>query len=139
VKSLPVTEVDLRLVEAARETMRRLYRPRKHHVAAALRTKQGRIYTAVHVEAHVGRVAICAEAAALCKAVSEGETEFECIVAVRHPRDHEPNRELQIVSPCGMCRELLSDYAEDLSVIFSENGEPKKAPLSELFPHKYDH
>ncbi len=136
---LPITESDMQLIEEARKTMSRLYRPRKHHIAAALRTTQGRIYTAVHLEAHVGRVAICAESAALCKAVSEGETEFDSIVAVRHPRDQDESSEIQIVSPCGMCRELLSEYADNIKVIFSENGEIRKATMKELFPHRYDH
>ena len=136
---LPITESDMELIETARETMSRLYRPKRHHIAAALRTTQGKIYTAVHLEAHVGRVAICAESAALCKAVSEGETKFDCVVAVRHPRDYDEDREIQIVSPCGMCRELLSEYTEDIKVIFSVNGEIKKASMKELFPHRYDH
>jgi len=136
---LPITQDDKELIDAARGIMSKLYRHGKHHIAAALSTKQGKIYTAVHLEAHVGRVAICAESAVLSKAISEGETEFETIVAVRHPRDHEKNQEIQIVSPCGMCRELLSDYAKNLRIIFSENGDLKKTYITEMFPHKYDH
>ena len=134
---LDLAENDMDLIDAAREIMSRLYRPGKHHIAAALRTKGGRIYTGVHLEAHA--VAVCAEVTVLGKAVSEGETEFDCIVAVRHPRDHEENQEIQIVSPCGTCREILSDYAEDLNVILIEDGEVKKTCITELLPHKYDH
>ncbi len=136
---LPITESDIELIDAARQTMSKLYRTKRHHIAAALRTRQGKIYTAVHLEAHVGRVSICAESAALAKAVSEGETEFDTIVAVRHPRGHEQNQEIHIVSPCGVCRELLTDYAENIKIIFSENGETKKAYIKEFFPHKYNH
>jgi cytidine deaminase len=136
---LPITDEDIELIEAARCLIKRLYKQRKHHIAAALRTAHGEIYTAVHLEAHVGRVAVCAEAAVLCKAVSEGETKLDTIVAVRHPMHNEPDQEIKVVSPCGMCRELLSDYAANLKVIFNENGKPKKAFLHELLPSKYDH
>ncbi|MCJ7568446.1 MAG: hypothetical protein MUO58_12980, partial [Anaerolineales bacterium] len=33
-----------------------------HHIASALRTTSGSIFTSVHVEAYVGRIAVCAEA-----------------------------------------------------------------------------
>lgn len=138
-KSQKITKKDKELIKAAKDLIRRLYKQRKHHISAAIRTSKGRIYSAVHLEAHVGRVAVCAEAAALCKAVSEGETKFDTIVAVRHPRHDESNQELQIVSPCGMCRELLSDYSANIDVIISEKGKLKKIPLKKLLPHKYDH
>ena len=138
-KYLPITNKDKKLIEAAKNLIKKLYKQRKHHIAAALRTGQGKIYCAVHLEAHVGRVAVCAEAAALCKAISEGETKLDTIVAVRHPRHSEPNQEIQVVSPCGMCRELLSDYSENIAVIILENNKLVKAPLKKLLPHKYDH
>ena len=136
---LPITENDIELVQAARQTMKRFFKPGKHHVAAALRTAGGTVYTGIHLEAHVGGVAVCAEAAVLSKAVSEEEKDFDAIVAVRHPRDHEQDRGIKVVSPCGMCRELLTDYAEDLKVILNENGELRKTYVRELLPHKYDH
>lgn len=138
-KSLPITNKDKELIRAAKDLIKKLYKQRKHHIAAALRTAKGRIYCAVHIEAHVGRVAVCAEAAVLCKAISEGETKFDTIVAVRHPRHDETNQEIQVVSPCGMCRELLSDYSANIDVIISEKGKLKKIPLKKLLPHKYDH
>lgn len=138
-KQPKLTKKDKELIQAAKDLIKRLYKQRKHHIAAAIRTSKGRIYSAVHLEAHVGRVAVCAEAAALCKAVSEGETKFETIVAIRHPRHDEKNQDLQIVSPCGMCRELLSDYSETIDVIISEKGNLKKIPLKKLLPYKYDH
>ena len=138
-KSRKITKKDKELIKAAKDLIKRLYKQRKHHISAAIRTSKGKIYCAVHLEAHVGRVAVCAEAAALCKAISEGETKFDTIVAIRHPRNDEANQGLQIVSPCGMCRELLSDYSSDIDVIISENGKLKKFSLKQLLPHKYDH
>ena len=135
--TLPLTPEDEQLIAEARAMIARLYHPGKHHVGAALRTRAGRVFTAVHLEANVGRVAVCAEAIALGKAISEGERDFAAIVAVRRAHPDEPEDEIAVVSPCGICRELLSDYGPDTQVIFAEQGEVKKCAVLELLPGKY--
>ena len=136
-KTYQLQESDYPLIEAAREMIKALYEEDKHHVGAALKTKSGRIVAAVHMEAYVGRITVCAEAVAIGKAISEGEKEFDTIVAVKHPYSDEINRELKVVSPCGMCRELISDYAEDCFVIIEVDGETVKTRISELLPLRY--
>jgi cytidine deaminase len=91
----------------------------------------------VHLEANVGRVAVCAEVVVIGKAISEGENEFDTIVAVRHPNPNEQNQEIKVVSPCGICRELISDYGADTKIIFSDNNEVKKCVVSDLLPYKF--
>lgn len=135
-KTYPITEQDKELIKAAQNVIKKLYENEKHHIGAALRTKSGKIITAVHVEAYVGRITVCAEAIALGKAISE-EKEFETIVGVRHPAPDEENREIRVVTPCGMCRELLSDYAPDVDVIIPYEGEIVKCKITELLPLKY--
>ncbi len=56
---------DADLLERARALIASRYKPDFHHIAASLRTRAGRIYSAVHLEPYVGRVAVCAEAVAL--------------------------------------------------------------------------
>lgn len=138
-RALLVTVEDKRLIQAAKETISRYYKYKKHHVAAALRTRSGKIFTAVHLEANVGRAAICAEAIAIGKAISEGENEFDTIVAVIHPNPGEKNRKIKIVSPCGVCRELISDYGPNIKVILSDDGEMRKYIISDLLPCKFTH
>jgi cytidine deaminase len=135
--TLPLTPEDEQLIAEARATIARLYHPGKHHVGAALRTRSGRVFTAVHLEANVGRVAVCAEAIALGKAISEGEREFATIVAVRRAHRDEPEGEIAVVSPCGICRELISDYGPETQVIFAEQGVVQKCAVLELLPGKY--
>jgi cytidine deaminase len=137
VNTLPLTEADAQLIAEAQSVIARLYRPGKHHVGAALRTRSGKVFTAVHLEANVGRVAVCAEAIVLGKAISEGERDFATIVAVRRARPDEPEREIAVVSPCGICRELISDYGPDTQVIFVEGGAVKKCAVLDLLPGKY--
>lgn len=123
---LPVDLSDKELIEEARCIISKRFKEDYHHVGAALRTKSGKIFSAVHLEAYVGRVAVCAEAIAIGMAAAEGDTEIETIVAV--------DRQGRIVSPCGMCRELIPDYAPSCRVIIT--GE-ESITIYELLPRKY--
>lgn len=127
-----LTKSDEALIEEATNLILRLYEPDRHHVAAALRTRSGKIYSAVHLDTYVGHCSVCAEAAAVAKAASEGERDIVAIVAVRYRGEGRP----RVVSPCGACRELLSDYG-DPSVIYATNGRVHKARASRLLPSKY--
>ena len=123
---LPIDSSDKELIEEARCIISKRFKEDYHHVGAALRTKSGKIFSAVHLEAYVGRVAVCAEAIAIGMAAAEGDTEIEIIVAV--------DRQGKVVSPCGMCRELISDYAPSCRVIITEN---ESTNIYELLPRKY--
>ena len=81
-----LSERDRELIAAASEAIKQRYRYDWQEVGAALRTRDGRIYTGVNLDAYLGRMAVCAEGVALGRAVTEvGETGIETIVAVRHP------------------------------------------------------
>ena len=100
-----------------------------HHIGAALRTRSGHVFTAVHLEAYIGRVAVCAEAIAVGMAAAAGDTDIEAIVAV--------NRAGDVVAPCGICRELISDYAPHAQVIVPGIAGPERVPVTALLPNKY--
>ena len=124
-----LARADRELIAAARRIIRERYYPERHHVGAALRTRSGKVFVGVHLEANVGRIAVCAEAAALAAAAVAGDTEIETIVAVRHTG--------QVVAPCGMCREMISDYAPQAHVILPVNGGLAVLTIGELLPYKY--
>jgi cytidine deaminase len=128
---------DEELVQSARDAIAKLYKENRHHIGAALRTKGGRIYTGVHLDTYVGRASVCAEAVALGRALAEGETEIEAIVSVRHPRPAEPDRTIRIVSPCGICREMLADFAKSCRVVVPGDSGPVGVAVDELLPRKY--
>ena len=131
---LPLDAADEELIAAARAVMLRHYRPFWHTVAAALRSRDGRIWTGVHLGATVGRLQICAEAVALGRAVLEGDGSITTAVAVRHPKPDEEEREVAVVSPCGACRDMISDYAPDAFIIVPG---PLKLPVRTLLPVPY--
>ncbi|MFS0861174.1 cytidine deaminase [Fredinandcohnia sp. 179-A 10B2 NHS] len=136
-KVRPIDDKDMELIKAAEDVIEKNYRYGRHHIGAAVRTTSGTIYSAVHLEANVGRIAVCGEAMALGKSISEGEHEFDTIVAVAHPHPDEDIENCWVVAPCGMCRELISDYGKEVDVILSYRGELVKCNVMELLPEKY--
>ncbi len=128
-----LTAADLELVQAATDALLRHYRPFWHTVAAAIRSADGRIWTGLHLGATVGRMSVCAEPIALGRALLEGDGTATTIVAVRHPKPEETGG-VEIVSPCGACRELLADHAPDAQVIVPG---PLRMPARALLPLPY--
>ena len=136
--TLPLTPEDEQLIAEARATIARLYHPGKHHVGAALRTRSGKVFTGVSLDAYLGRMAICAEAVALGQAITvAGETGIDTIVAVRHPPPEEKDGAIVVVSPCGACRELIWDYDRNARVIVPGRDSPETVGITELIPNKY--
>ena len=133
----PLRDCDHELVEAARSVLLRLYRPFWHTVGAALRSRDGRIWTGVHLGATVGRLSICAEAVALGRVVMDGDGSIDCAVAVRHPKPEESEREIAVVPPCGACRENLIDYDRNAMVIVPTEAGLRRVPIRSLLPRPY--
>jgi cytidine deaminase len=129
---------DQELIDAATKAIASRYRNDWQEVGAALRTRDGRLVTGVNLDAYVGRGAICAEAVAIGRALTEnGDRGIETIVAVRHPKPGEPG-EIAVVSPCGACRELIHDYdAGARAIVPNGTNGPAVTTIGELLPNKY--
>jgi cytidine deaminase len=133
----PLDSDDQDLLEAAEAVMRQHYRPFWHMVAAAIRSRDGRVWTGLHLGASVGRLSVCAEAVALGRAVLEGDGTIATAVAVRHPKPDEHDRRLAVVSPCGACREMVVDFSPDAMVIVPGADGPVKLAARALLPLPY--
>lgn len=101
---------DLLLIQAAREAISANYDETKemHTVGAAVRCKNGKVYVGVNVYSIHGA---CAEQVALGTAITQGERQFDTIVAVVGKRGE------RLLPPCGNCRQILAYYAPDCKVI----------------------
>jgi cytidine deaminase len=129
---------DAELIAAASAAIKRRYRDDWQEVGAALRTRTGKIFTGVNLDAYLGRMAVCAEAVALGRAVVDlGDAGIDSIVAVRHPAPGEKNQKIAVVSPCGACRELIFDYDPNARVIVPNGKSPSVVPIARLLPNKY--
>ena len=106
------------------------------YVGAALKTKSGKIYTGCNVENH-GIQSICAERTAFVKAISEGEREFECILVLA---GQEKNGELEFCTPCGYCRQFMSEYVDKDFKVYAYYGEGNvdTFTIEDLLPHSFE-
>ena len=137
-KSAKLVKADKELIEAATAAIKLRYRDDWQEVGAALRTRSGKIFTGVNLDAYLGRMAVCAEAVALGNAVVDlGDAGIDTIVAVRHPPPEEDDQIIAVVSPCGACRELIFDYDPNARVIVPNGPSPSIVPIAELLPNKY--
>ena len=119
----------IRMALAARE---KAYVPYSDFmVGAALRAADGRIFTGCNVENAAFGSTICAERAALVKAVSEGCREGFLAIAIA-------GRGEDYCWPCGACRQMLYEFAPDLRVLCARgDGAFVEARLSQLLPHGF--
>lgn len=99
------------LIQQAIRASERAYAPYSHyHVGAALLAADGTIYTGCNVENAAYPACICGERTALVKAVSEGVRDFTAIAVATANGG----------SPCGLCRQMLYEFAPDLTVIIAD-------------------
>ncbi|MFC3478125.1 cytidine/deoxycytidylate deaminase family protein [Halobacterium litoreum] len=64
-------------------------------------------------------------------AVAAGAHDFERIAAVEHPRGERDAA--RVVSPCGVCRELIADYGDDVRVLVrTDDGDVGGVRAAEL-------
>lgn len=107
------------LIRKAFEGQKFAYTPYSHfRVGAALRAKDGRVYTGCNIENAGYTPTNCAERTALFKAVSEGVREFDAI-AIVGSRQGEVNT--LVTGPCGVCRQALYEFGGDaLTVIMAK-------------------
>jgi cytidine deaminase len=97
-------------------------------VGAALLTRSGQVYLGANVENAVYSLTVCAERTAVFKAISEGEREFEAIAVVTSNGG----------SPCGACRQVLREFAPDLSVYIADaDGNYRQTSVAELLPDSF--
>ncbi len=128
---------DLELINLAIKAKQNAHVPYSNFkVGAALLSKSGKVYTGCNVECSSYGISLCAERTALVKAISEGEKEFEAIAVVGGKEN-----KLTYTTPCGACRQFLSDFG-DFRVImaYEENEEIKSKTytVKELLPESFE-
>ncbi len=99
-----------RLVEAARAVRAHAHAPySRYRVGAAVLTRGGRIHVGCNVENATYGATLCAERAAIAAMVAVGDRDpIACAVVTAGPVPG---------APCGICRQVLAEFARDLRVI----------------------
>lgn len=124
---------DKTLIQEARKAQHFSYAPYSNfHVGAALLGKSGTIYRGCNIENAAYSPTNCAERTAVCKAVSEGEMEFEAIAIAGDGETY--------LSPCGVCRQVLAEFVdpEEFQIIMvGKEDAYRKMTLAEIFPSSF--
>ena len=124
--------MDLILFEAAKAARKNAYVPYSHFaVGAAVRAKDGRVFTGCNIENASYGLTVCAERNAIFAAVKEGVRDFETLLVTADTEGP--------VSPCGACRQVMAEFFEpDLPVtLVSKDKSTVVMTVKELLPYSF--
>lgn len=117
------------LIEEAKQARELAYVPySRFKVGAALLTADGKVYRGCNIENAAYSMCNCAERTALFKAVSEGDTRFVRLAVIADTPGP--------VSPCGACRQVISELCgPEMEVVLTNlSGDVLKTTAAGLLP-----
>ena len=118
------------IITQAQKALHNAYNPySRFGVGAALLCADGTIITGCNVENASYGATMCAERVTFFKAISEGKRAFVAIAIV--------GSDGNFAYPCGMCRQVMSEFGLELQVIVASNTEYKIHTLGELLPYAF--
>lgn len=122
--SVPMTSTDRdRLIDAAVRVRKSAYAIySEFEVGAAVLTESGDVFAGANVENASYGLTICAERAAVCAAIAAGHKKIVA-VAVATAGGH---------SPCGACRQVLSEFGGAMEVLLVDADDPTKVRTTSL-------
>lgn len=117
-----------RLIEAAIEARNAAYVPYSHFEVGAALLADGKIYSGCNIENASFGLTNCAERTAIFKAASEGIRRIEAIAVVADTEGP--------VSPCGACRQVIAEFADEHTLIYLTNlhGNTEEWTMDRLLP-----
>ena len=124
------TMTDQQLFDLACEAMHLAYAPYSgFKVGACLLASDGRTFQGCNIENASLGATICAERAAVSRAVTEGARAFTAIAVVGSSSE---------AWPCGICRQVLNEFSDGMRVICGRYGGGYTVePLTALLPHSF--
>ncbi|ELY80939.1 cytidine deaminase [Natrinema pallidum] len=125
----PPLVTDHDLIDAARDVQDSAHVPySEYRVGAALETADGAVFVGCNLENANFSNSLHAEEVAVAEAVKNGHREFTRLAVSSDRRDG--------VTPCGMCRQTLTEFCDgDLVVLCDEGDAVTEYTLDELLPN----
>lgn len=120
------------LINRALEVRQLAYAPySRFQVGAAVLTVSGDVFTGCNVENASYGLTICGERAAISAAVAAGQTKVIAVAVAASGG----------ASPCGACRQVLSEFGPAMDVIIVDADDPtrvRSTTLDKLLPEQFD-
>ena len=124
------------MIELAMQARTKAYAPYSNfQVGACVKMENGSYYTGCNIENASYGATNCAERTAVFKAVSEGCRKLSAIVIVGGLKDGE----CDYTYPCGICRQVIAEFAEqDCVIVVAKNKqEYRMYSVEELLPETF--
>ena len=127
-----ITETEKKLLAAALGARERAYSPYSLiSVGCAILTDKGNIITGANIENSAFSPTLCAERVALAATVMQGERPV-MLAVVGGRLNAVPS---DIFPPCGVCRQMLSEFADDdMPILLGTPDSARRVTLGELLP-----
>ena len=121
-----------KLIQECHAAKEKSYAPySKFRVGAAVLCDNGEIIQGCNVENASHGLGLCAERAALVRAVSLGYQTFTAIAVTTDVTD-------KWAYPCGACRQFIIEFANDLDIyLVKTDSTYKKVNIKDLLPHPF--
>ncbi len=119
-----------KLLELAKEASQHAYAPYSgFKVGAAVLTDNGNIYTGCNVENSSYSLTNCAERTAIFKMISAGEKKIVKLAVFANAEIPFP--------PCGACRQVISEFSDDVEIIYGSNSQSNVTSIKKLLPESF--
>ncbi|MGE5397396.1 MAG: cytidine deaminase [Chitinophagales bacterium] len=119
----------MELIQYARQVQGKAYAPySRFKVGAALEDTEGTVHVGCNIENSSYGLTICAERAALARAVADGKLKFQRMGLVA---------DSESIVPCGACLQVLTEFAPDLHIICAGVNNVVKYKISDLLPRGF--
>ena len=125
------------LIAAAKRARTRAYSPYSDFsVGAALLCDDGTVYEGCNIENASYTPTCCAERVAIFSAIADGKRNFSAIAVVGGKNIE---CDADFCYPCGVCRQVISEFCSDEFEIILSNGKGELLDLQlcELLPHRF--
>ncbi|MGE0634333.1 MAG: cytidine deaminase [Pseudobdellovibrionaceae bacterium] len=121
-----------KLIAAALAAQKKAHAPYSgYKIGAAVLFSDGRVLTGNNIENASYGATVCAERVAIWKGISEGSAKIVEVAVTSAAENPWP--------PCGMCRQVIAEFAGKNVLIHSGNGKiVRTTAFKDLFPEAFE-
>jgi len=121
------------MLKAAKAAIQHAYAPYSNFsVACVLRSESNTLYAGVNVENVAFPLGCCAEQSAISALITAGDRKIKEVLVLGATND--------FCRPCGGCRQLLKEFAEDecIVTVVTPEGNTEQHTIGRLLPGAFD-
>jgi cytidine deaminase len=123
-------ELKSKMLSAARRAAGRAHAPySKSRVGAAVLDDRGHIHAGCNVENGSYGLTICAERAAIARAVCAGMKSLRAVLVFTDTEDLTP--------PCGACLQVIAEFGDNPAIVLANDRRTRSLRLNDFLPRRF--